>query len=810
MINRKVCIVNKNIELLAPVGSKESLYAAINNGANAVYLGGKLFNARQFASNFDFKELEEIVGLAHFNEVKVYVTVNILMGDEEIDQVLDYIRFLYNIDVDAIIVQDLGLAHLIRSIFPEMKIHGSTQMTVHNLYGAKFLEDMGFKRIVLARETPLEEIKNIKNNTSIEIEGFIHGALCVSYSGQCLMSSLIGGRSGNRGTCAQPCRMIYDVVNMTDETLKSLNRSHILSTRDLNTLEYLDEIIESGVTSLKIEGRMKRPEYVATIVKNYRKALDKGKESITKEDKRDVRQIFNREFTKGIGLGDFGKTFISSERPDNRGILIGEVIKVEDNYLEIKLIEDLKQGDGIEFLTSTGKYVGEQSKVQGRKNETIRTDKLGDIVKGSFVYKTSSIDLLESADIDYKIDKKPVKMNINIKLDEFPKLILEYYDRKISVQGDYKVEKSKNISLDEDRIKEQLSKLGNTYYHLEEIKIDLEDDVFLPLGVLNTLRRDAVKELDSILLNFNNRSPISDMEYNNIKTQAMELKPLESKKERKISVGVSNREQFNQLDLNKLDRLYLKFYEDIEDILKVLKDKEVEIYIEIEKINYEDDFKKIGVALNKIKDHIHGVSVSDIGALKYIKDNFQLEIHCGIGLNIFNSHTIDYLNSLGINSMSLSSELNLKQIKDINNGIKGNLESIVYGYLPSMIIENCPLALIKGCTDDENCKNCNFKSGYGLKDRMDMIFPLVRENGYSILYNSLPVMVLDSLEEIYKAGVSFARVDFTVEKENIGEIQEYFYDYTKGNIDKKEIKALMEDFRKHTNITRGHYYRGVI
>ena len=266
--------VNYNTELLAPAGSMESLYAAVENGANAVYLGGKLFNARQNASNFGYEEIKEAIAYAHLNRVKVYVAINILIDDREMDKALDYIKFLYEEDIDAIIVQDLGLAKLVRELFPTLNIHASTQMTINNLEGVKFLEDLGFTRVVLARETPLEEIKRIRRASSIELEGFIHGALCVSYSGQCLMSSVIGGRSGNRGRCAQPCRMPYSIVDKEGELLDDWQELHLLSPKDLNTLDYIKELIEAGIKSLKIEGRMKRPEYVATIVETYRKAID--------------------------------------------------------------------------------------------------------------------------------------------------------------------------------------------------------------------------------------------------------------------------------------------------------------------------------------------------------------------------------------------------------------------------------------------------------------------------------------------------------------------------------------------------------
>ena len=268
--------MNNEIELLAPVGSMDALKAAVQNGANAVYLGGKNFNARQYASNFDNDEIMEAIRYAHLRNVKVYITLNILLDEGELSHAIDYVRYLRKIGVDAIIVQDIGFASLIREIFPDMEVHASTQMTINNIYGIEHLKKMGFKRVVLAREVSIEEIKSISNKTNMELEVFIHGALCFSYSGQCLMSSFIGGRSGNRGRCAQPCRMPYTPIDENGQLLLDWDKLHLLSTRDLNTIEEINELLVAGVKSFKVEGRMKRPEYVATVISAYRKAIDFG------------------------------------------------------------------------------------------------------------------------------------------------------------------------------------------------------------------------------------------------------------------------------------------------------------------------------------------------------------------------------------------------------------------------------------------------------------------------------------------------------------------------------------------------------
>ena len=420
---------NSYVELLSPVGNIEALYAAVQNGADAVYLGGKLFNARQYASNFGMEDLKTAVEYAHLRGVRVYVTVNILFSDKEIEEAVDYVKYLYEIDVDGLIVQDLGLSYLIKNVFPQFELHGSTQMTINNLQGVLFLERMGFKRVVLARELSINEIKYIKERSNIELEGFIHGALCVCYSGQCLMSSIIGGRSGNRGTCAQPCRMPYTLVDIENErtVFEKLEGKYILSPKDLNTIEDIDKIVDSGLKSLKIEGRMKKPEYVALVVSKYRKALDRGIDEITKEDKKELLEIFNRGFTGGYILENFGREFISLDRPNNRGVYLGKVVKVDPKYIYINLEDDLNIGDGIEFTKGKNEYVGIMSNISGEKGSTIKIDNLKGIKNNSLVYKTSNRELLEKTRETFEENqniKYPISMDVYIYINKKAVLII--------------------------------------------------------------------------------------------------------------------------------------------------------------------------------------------------------------------------------------------------------------------------------------------------------------------------------------------------------------------------------------------------
>lgn len=804
--------MRKDIELLAPVGSMESLYAAVQNGANAVYLGGKLFSARAYASNFDSDELMEAVSYAHLRGVKVYVTANILVDDGEMKGVLDYIKYLYEIDVDAIIVQDLGLAKMIRDMFPKLDIHGSTQMTINNLAGAKFLNDMGFTRVVLARETPIDEIKLIHKNTSIELEAFVHGALCMSYSGQCLMSSLIGGRSGNRGTCAQPCRMPYSIVDGEGNLLKDWDKQHVLSTKDLNTLENIEELVDSGIISLKIEGRMKRPEYVATVVNSYKKALDFTNKPLTDEDKSDVEQIFNRGFTKGHTFGDFGRDFISNERPDNRGTLLGKVIRADKYKVYVLLEQDIDQGDGMEFMLSNGEYKGIKATVDGKKGTTLHMERPGHILVDSNVYKTSSSKLLIKAKESYvdKDIKYPIDMEISIAIGEKPKLIIMHKNHVVEITGENEVEASQKVAITKEKVIEQLSKLGDTNFVINNLNINLEEGAFLPVSLLNQLRRDATLELNGKVSDYNKREIINQEEFKTRKDEYFKFNNRRAKESKRLSIKVSSMDQFNQLNLEKLDRVYLDFLNDTEQAVNRVKEKGKEVYLSTEKILYEKDLKHISNILKPVKNLIDGVSASNIGSIRYFKDNFDLKIHGDIGLNIFNSYTLRYLKEIGLDSMTLSPELNLTQIRKIADNISGNLEGIVYGFLPAMITKNCPMSLVKGCKDDSSCKTCNFAKDYGLKDRMGITFKLERKEGFSVVYNSVPVMVLDSLDQIFNSGISLARLDFTSEIKTIASLQNVYYEYINGNVDSKYVKEFVDDFRFDNKITNGHYFRGIV
>lgn len=801
----------KKVELLAPVGSMESLYAAVANGANAVYLGGEEFSARKHATNFSKEELKEAVKYAHLRGVSVHVAVNILMSDEELTRALDYIKYLYEIDVDALIIQDMGLASLVRKLFPELEIHASTQMTINNLEGVKFLENLGFKRVVLARETPIEEIENIVKNSNVEIEVFVHGALCVAYSGQCLMSSYIGGRSGNRGSCAQPCRMAYSIVDKNERVLDGWEEKYVLSTKDLNAITEVNRLIEIGVDSFKIEGRMKRPEYVATIVSKYRKVIDNGIESLSEKDNEDIRQIFNRDFTKGITFKDFGNSFISYDRPDNRGILLGKVEQVDKDHIYVKLYEDLNKDDGVEFSLGNGKYKGTRSPLYGKKGEIIKLYKIGNIKKDSDVYKSSSIELLNLAKDSYenKEYEYKVAMKFISNLGEKPSLELYYKDIIIKVENEFIAQEAKKKGLEKEKVYEQLSKLGDTVFTIGEIQIDIDSNLFLPVSVINELRRDAIDILESKLSNKNNRKQLE-----NYKENKKELLKINTEKENKtsaVSVKINDIAQLYQINKDTVDRLYINYINELEETFNYLNGCNGEIYLYTDRILTTGQLEKIESVVEKYKDRLDGIAVSNIGSLNLFLNKFKnLKIHADIGLNIFNSYTAAFFRECGVDSILLSTELTLTQVNSIYKNLGGNIEILTYGYLESMKMRTCPMALIKGCSYKKDCDSCNFKTGYGLKDRLGMIFKFDRKNNITTLYNSVPLMVSDNLSKIAQNKSLYIRLDFNVEKTYINETIETYKKIVENKLSEKEVEEFTNAYKEKFGATNGHFFRGIM
>ena len=652
-------------ELLSPVGNMDCLMAAINGGCDAVYLAGKAFGARGFAGNFSKEELEEAVSICHLYGVKVYVTVNTLIYDNEVESLMKYIDFLHKTSVDAVIMQDIGMIDLVRKTYPNLEIHASTQANIHNLEGVKFCQEIGIKRVVLARETPYELIKEIKEKCNSQIEIFVHGALCMSYSGECLMSALIGNRSGNRGTCAQCCRQTYNL----EINNKNVDSGYLLSTKDLNTLSNIGKLIDIGVDSLKIEGRMKRPEYVYFVTSLYRKAIDNYKKykdtKITKEDIYELKKIFNREFTKGFLFNEENDNFTNTYRPNHMGVEIGEVIDYKKGQVVIKLNSKLSINDGIRIIgksdsgcivTSIYKNNNRESTVQ---NGIISIPYKEYVSIGSKVLKTTDYNQLKEIENKIKINKKIlIEGKCILKIGKPMKLILNDGKNTCEVESDYIVEIAQKAETTKERIIEQISKLGDTIYLFKKIDIINDQNIFIPINKLNELRRIAIEEL--------NKKRVYTIEY---KKEEYSIELPNYEKTEKKSILINN---YNE---------YLKVKDYFDDIY--IDDEE-----EYNKINDSKCILKLPRINEHLKEYKNKLLVSDLGSVYKYKNN---NVDTDFSLNVTNSYSVAFLHSIGVNKITLSYELDEKQKERlINNyteryGKHPNLEHIINSHVEAMV-----------------------------------------------------------------------------------------------------------------------------
>ena len=719
------------IDLLSPVGDFECLKAAVQNGAASVYFGANLFSARAFANNFNLEELKQAIEYAKIRGVKTNLTLNILIKEDEFEDAIFLATKAYEFGIDAIIVQDLGLAEKLIEMFPDLPIHASTQMTIHNLNGAIQLEKMGFKRIVLARELSINEIDYICKNTNLEIECFIHGALCISYSGQCLFSSMIGGRSGNRGKCAGPCRLPYELLQ--DD--KKIDSGYLLSTRDLCGLEYIPSLIDAGVNCLKIEGRMKSPEYVATVTRIYRKYIDLASSNnpyiIDENDKKELMQVFNRGmYCSGHFENTPNKNLVFKEKPNNMGLFLGIVEKYNKNkgYISLKLKEQINIGDTISLENESGSYtiseLMEKSKNinETKIGQTVTIGRMkGNIKLGDKIYKLSSKQLSNNAKESYKKENKKIPLNCKIIIKKLNPISIHitsccdlplYKDLSITCKLDCLPQDAKNRPLDKETIIKQISKTSNTPYEFKNIDITLDKNVFLPkLSILNELRRIALTNVENYALAKINRNITSNTSIisnnknktlDNMRTFVNMKTEISQKSNTKISVllNILNSD-YDYSKLENIDNIYipLKYFTNkkYEQILKTIS-KKFDTYIYMPTVikgNYKNLF--YSNAENAVKKYeIKGFVVSNIGNIKLLNDLFQdinkyFKIIANYTFNVFNSNTVLELEKLGISKFTISPEADKTTISKLCDYGYLQKELIVYGNTPLLNMNYCLL-----------------------------------------------------------------------------------------------------------------------
>lgn len=671
------------MELLSPAGSYENLISAVRSGADAVYIGGSSFSARRNAKNFTDDEIVSAARFCHLYGVKLYVAVNILIKESEMKDAVSYVRFLIESGVDGIIIQDLGLLTQVRKMSPDIFINASTQMSIGSHKGANIVKKLGADRVVLARELGFREIKSIREKTDIELEAFVHGALCMSWSGQCLMSSVIGGRSGNRGLCAQPCRLDYTLIKDGKKVSENIP---LLSLKDICLADKLNEL-DGIVDSLKIEGRMKSKEYTASVTALYKKAISGN---ITQDEINTTLSFFSRG---GSSCGYFGG----------------------------------RQFDKMMDYKSSGKISAD------------RTD----------VVAVNEEDLSRRIDITMELTAE-VGKEVTLKAEAFGFCAL--------ARGDVLEEARKEF--DEARVKEQLGKLGDTPFKADNITVQKTGNPFLPVSLVNHLRREVCSQLEDMICDSYKKSvnPIKEKEA----TYKRRGTP-------KLIAEVTTKEQFDAL--SEIDGI------------------EIITGYELSKV-IESDFSMCP-AVDKEGENTHlsskKIMVQNLGQI-----DLQKELYGGERLNIANSYSCDVARELGFKRVTLSPELNIKEIKEITHSTDMETEVIAYGHLPLMVMENCVMKSQGKCS----------KSGgkFELLDRKGEKFPIMCENCKNIVLNSVPIYLADKAEDILSLNVDALRLKFTTEDKNTTKAVVNAY---------KDALALKTPKGIFSKITRGHFYRGV-
>lgn len=782
------------MEILAPAGSIESLKAGILNNANAVYLSGEKFGARSYAINFSNEELEEAIVYAHERNVKIYVTINTLIKEKEINDLKDYIKFLYDIQVDALIVQDIGVFKIIKDLYPDFEVHASTQMHNHSFYDFKYLNELGFKRAVAAREMSYKEIKRIKEELDIEVEVFVHGALCMSYSGQCLMSSFLGDRSGNRGKCAQPCRRKY--ILKDEENI--IDKGYLLSLKDLNTVEYVQKLKEINVDSLKIEGRMKKSEYVSNSVRTYYDALN-SKVSNMDLAIYNMKSIFNRDFTKGFLFEDKKKDVINKEKPSNKGVYIGQAMSFnkKTKKLKIKLESTLKKNDSLNISTTVGRIlIGKEIKNIAKKGEIIEIDYLKEVSRGFKLYKTKDQDLLDYEKSTFESENIKIPLKFFIKVQIGKKAVLKVVDERnneVEVESSFEVEKALKVSITKEKIETQLSKLNDTCYFIKDLDILLDDNASIRIKELNELRRNAISKLKEKRTKVNRTIDKFNVDINKESNKQI------IKRDNKIRIKLMNLEQLNNL-LKNINKEFIKYM----DLIYFMNLKE---YKEASNLAKQYNLRLIYTPYNVILDYDKifniikedDINITTMGLLSRANNN---ELNIDKSIQTFNKEGLKALKNLGANTICLSSELNRNEIEDLTkDDFDMNFEYTIYSNEQMMILKYCLLSSVY------DCKNCK-KQIYRLEneDRKDF-YLYINENCNNIIYNSNKTFLVEEIQDLMDLNINTFRLEFLYERE-IGKIVNNIIDYIYYNKDEKLLKELKNKYIED-DIIKGHFYKGV-
>lgn len=829
--NKIPCDMNKNLipEILAPVGSKEAFYSAIAAGCDALYLGGKDFGARAYANNFSFDELRGMVDYAHLFDVKIYYTLNTLVKDIEVDDLLQVLQSLVEIQVDAVIIQDLGVYKLIREHQPDLVVHGSTQMNLHSVEDVNLAKNLGFDRVVLSRECSLIDLKKIKDQVDIEIEAFVHGALCYSYSGGCLMSSLYGGRSGNRGKCAQPCRLAYTI---DDE------RAYFLSPKDQMTLGLLPDLIDAGINSFKIEGRMKSPEYVYAAVSIYKKyrdlalqLIEDGRVKDYKVSKQDIdilNQLFNRgHFSEGYYKQHNSDKMISYDHGKNLGLEVGRISYKKS--LKIDLDHPVSKEDLLEIhlpgqlttyafqLDHDAENVYLTKQLFTTKGGLINTDFIKGY-PGLKVYRIRDHKLLENYR-NYSLPGLKVDFTLMAYHDEPLQVIGSYMDKYTAVAQGSSVQLATNRPTDHKSIRKQLAKLGDTSFEMGELTFLGDEGIFIPLSELNQLRRQVADDLNKQILESYQRPGKSLKDYSVDKkfllmTESNQAKEAKKKKteekeiSHKFAYLLKSLEHWNlfydwcekhmetfgphigflYLDVNDLGVKDLKHILYESQKLKHLL-PELRVYLALPHVLFRQYNEILMKKLQEIDTILYdGFLLRTLGQIKIAKD-FNKDFCTDYNLHVFNEPAVEAYKALGALRVTGSLELNRQAVRQIGSRHQG-FEALVYGRSPLMNAANCLYRTrYRQCQKNPDGHRLVLTDRKGEKQEVFCHCDFC----YNTIYNSKALYLLDQ-----KVEASVLRLEFTTES---GQEIRKVLDQHGGFIAK--------DFDQDI-YTRGHYKRGVL
>lgn len=845
------------VEILSPAGSVESLKAAVNASCDAIYIGGSKFGARAYANNPNQDLLIEAIEYAHIHDKNIYLTVNTLLKNNELkDELYDYLYKYYNAGLDAVIVQDVGVMRFIHEHFPDLQIHASTQMTLNTAEAANVLKDFGLTRLVPSRELSLAEIVDMKTKTDLEVEVFVHGSLCYCYSGQCLMSSVFTGRSGNRGRCAQPCRMPYTLVEERDSKdfskdikLSTEDDKYLISPKDISTIDLIPDMIDAGIDSFKIEGRMKRPEYAAITTYTYKKYVEKylelGRESYERyifdnqkeyqEDKMNLLDIYNRGgFTDGYMKQRNGKSMITLDKPNHSGVEVGYVSRINKGRLYIKLSEDINKGDVLKVVggkddSNTYEYT---TGIGLRKGETADTnyDRRVRLDKGAKVFRVRNNMLIEYLEDEYiKANSKVIiDGKADVSVGENLSLTLIKDSIRVSVSGAL-VEEAQNAPMSEEKIRKQLSKINDTHFSFGNLDISIKGKPFIPVSRLNELRRQGIEELEKALISrfYRDKNQAKAKDANSQDKEVAYRKGphlLEKTKSNDavgIVVSVQSKEQLDEvINRPEIAAIYIDSdmdnLSDLKDLFASVRSKGKKAYLYMphifRKVTY-DYFKIHAQESNSIfnDDNLNGYIIRNLEEYSFIKEylNDKLankEIITDYNLYIMNEEAAKFWNDLGSYKFTAPVELNKSELEDLA-GLYHDM--IVYGRTPLMVTSQCPMKTVVG--GDNNHLNKTRKTyccasdvtNLRLVDRFNVKFPVVRNcrHCYNTIYNSYPLSLLSKSKDVLNLNVSNVRLDFTIEsqEETRHVLDKFIRAYYYNNPNVKELD----------NFTRGHFNRGI-